>query len=60
MLRTIAVDKTAAAIRYKLLELADTYDRLALTNEAIDAANIAMGVPNGREPQQPAITPRLS
>ena len=54
ILRTIAADKAAAAIRYKLLELADTYDRLALTNEAIDAANIAMGSVNGRDPQEPA------
>jgi hypothetical protein len=55
MLRTIAADKAAAAIRYKLLELADTYDRLALTNEAIDAANIAMGGgANGRDPREPA------
>ena len=41
-LRNLASDKTAFAIRDRLLSIAEQYDRLAAMLEGIDAKNVAV------------------
>ena len=41
-LRTIASDKAALDVRNQLLALAEDYERLAFTHDAMDAMSMAM------------------